>query len=232
MARRATDPTSEGTYSFILVLRGLGELSNQAEQDFFEAGCDDALFGIRNGVPFLDFDREAGSFAEAVLSAIRDVARAGTGAEVTRVEPDDLVSASEIARRLGRSRESVRLLINGSRGPGGFPAPVSNLGGTSPIWSWADVAHWAEQSHLADKSGPSLCRQARFVALVNRALTPENQHTSAGALKGVVHVLRGLMKRPKRARIAECTSLIWAALSSGHAGAPDSPTGVRSATMD
>ena len=39
MARRATHPTSEGTYSFILVLRGLGELSNQAEQDFFEAGC-------------------------------------------------------------------------------------------------------------------------------------------------------------------------------------------------
>ena len=51
-------------------------------------------------VPYVDFDRDSDSFEEAVLTAIRDVERAGL--QVLRVEPDDFVSASEIARRTER----------------------------------------------------------------------------------------------------------------------------------
>jgi len=228
MAGGVNDPMSGTTYSFTLVLCGLDELSTQVEQDIFEAGCDDALFGFRTGVPFLDFDREAGSFVEAVLSAIRDVARAGTGAEVVRIEPDDLVIASEIARRLGRSRESVRLLMQGARGPGGFPAPVSNLGGASPIWSWASVAHWAEHGLPDEESGPALCRQARFVALTNRALAHESSRDGTGALVGVTSVLRNLRERPNKTHIEDCTSRIRAVLSSDYDDALDPRRAVRS----
>jgi len=52
---------------------------------------------------------------------------AGLKGTVVRVEPDDLVSAAEIARRVGRSRESIRQLGGGLRGPGGFPAPLARI---------------------------------------------------------------------------------------------------------
>ncbi|MGH3684635.1 MAG: hypothetical protein ACRDSM_06205 [Pseudonocardiaceae bacterium] len=60
-----------------------------------------------------------------MISAIVDVEQAGIGARVPRVEADgDWLSASEIAARVGRSRQSVALLARGERGPGDFPAPL------------------------------------------------------------------------------------------------------------
>ena len=49
----------------------------------FEAGCDDATVGRVDGVQYVDFDREAESLAEAVLSAVRDVEKVD-GAAVLR----------------------------------------------------------------------------------------------------------------------------------------------------
>jgi hypothetical protein len=158
------------THEFTLVLSGIDEISTEIEDALHEAGCDDALLGVRSGVPFLDFDREAEDFGAAVLSAIRDVGASGTGLRVVRVEPDDLVNASEIARRLGRTRESVRLLIAGARGPGGFPPPVSNLKGTSPIRSWAAVAEWCLDHRIDDAVDSIRCEEARFVARLNATL--------------------------------------------------------------
>ena len=39
----------------------------------FEAGCDGAATGRTDGIQYVDFDREAASLDEAVLSAVRDV---------------------------------------------------------------------------------------------------------------------------------------------------------------
>ena len=39
----------------------------------FEAGCDDAAIGRSDGIQYVDFDREATSLGEAILSAVRDV---------------------------------------------------------------------------------------------------------------------------------------------------------------
>lgn len=60
--------------------------------------------------------------------------------EVQRVDPD-LVDTTEIAARLGRTRQSVHQLAVGQRGSG-FPPPVSSPGGKR-IWEWADVIRWA-----------------------------------------------------------------------------------------
>ncbi len=59
---------------------------------------------------------------------------------VERVEPDELVWASDIAKRTDRSRESVRLLIEGRRGPGGFPEPVVRE--PTALWRWSEVEEW------------------------------------------------------------------------------------------
>ncbi|PJA52400.1 MAG: hypothetical protein CO167_08980, partial [Candidatus Marinimicrobia bacterium CG_4_9_14_3_um_filter_48_9] len=60
-----------------------------------------------------------------------------TGIKVLRVEPGDAVTASEIAYRLNKSREYVRLLISGKRGKGNFPAPISGIDRPTQIFSWA-----------------------------------------------------------------------------------------------
>jgi hypothetical protein len=59
-------------HTFTLILPGMSEVTTELEHALFEAGCDDALLGSRDGVVFLDFSREADSFEEAVLFAIAD----------------------------------------------------------------------------------------------------------------------------------------------------------------
>lgn len=156
------------TFSFTLVLAGVTEVTEDLENALFEAGCDDALLGMRDGVLFLDFDREGPSWAEAILSAIADVQRSDGNAWVARIEPDDLVTASEIARRLQRSRESIRQLAQGERGPGRFPPPVANLTRRSPIWRWAEVAHWFGENYA--ESDRALIEKAMLIASLNSAI--------------------------------------------------------------
>jgi len=89
----------------------------------FEAGAEDAYPESGPQGHSIGFDREARSLSEAVLSALNDVASARL--EVLRVEPDELVSAGDVADRTGRSRQSISSLISGARGPGGWPRPVA-----------------------------------------------------------------------------------------------------------
>ncbi len=61
------------TSKFVLVLDNVDENTPNLEDNLFEAGCDDALINFRNGKVYLDFDREALSFDEAVERAIKDL---------------------------------------------------------------------------------------------------------------------------------------------------------------
>lgn len=130
------------TYTFTLVLDGPNPLEDANMDRLYEAGCDDATFGERDGVFIADFDRDAVSFSDALISAIKNVESAVPGLRVVRVEPEDLVTASEIATRTGRSRESVRLLFEGRRGAGEFPRPVAWLADRTRLWRWSEVCQW------------------------------------------------------------------------------------------
>jgi len=149
-------------HEFTLIIDG-PLLEDDVLDALFERGCDDASFGAVDDVDFGDFHREARSLSEAIRSAMRAV-ESVEELRVVRIEPEDLVTMAEIADRLGRSRESVRLLVGGERGPGGFPAPVSHLRSRSRLWRWADVAAWAE---LAT---PEQLREAGLIAALNAAL--------------------------------------------------------------
>jgi len=64
----------------------------------------------------------------------------------------ELVSVTEIGRRLNVSRERVG---KWAASPTlGFPAPVAK-GGRSFLWEWPPVARWAERRHAAKKAAPS-----------------------------------------------------------------------------
>jgi len=132
-------------WMFRLTIAGIA-LTDEQLDALFEAGCGDAAFSLeRDGTVLGFFDREAETQEDAVLSAIHDVESADIGARVLRVtKDDDWLTASEIAKRVGRTRQSIGLLVRGDRGSGGFPAPVARHGSPNPLWSWADVEAWFE----------------------------------------------------------------------------------------
>jgi hypothetical protein len=127
------------SYPFTIIASGLDPTADDFEDRFFEAGCDDATLSFQNGRIILDFSREARSFAHALVSAIRNVRAAG--AQVEHIEPDCLVTLSDIAERTNLSRSAVSLFASGARGTG-FPAPIARLTTSSPLWDWVQVARW------------------------------------------------------------------------------------------
>jgi len=75
--------TPTKTYTFILILAGVSEITAEMAEALF-AGCDDSNPWSSEGVVSVGFDREAASLGDAIGSAIKDVERAGYA--VARVE--------------------------------------------------------------------------------------------------------------------------------------------------
>ena len=127
------------TYEFTIIASGLDPDVADFEDQFFNAGCDDATIAFVKGVIVLEFEREARNFAHALISAIRNVQEAG--ASVEHIEPDYLVSLSDIAERCNLSRSAISLFAKGERREG-FPAPIARVTTESPLWDWVYVARW------------------------------------------------------------------------------------------
>ena len=166
-------PAPTTTYPFTLIIEGSVETPTIID-GLFEAGCDDATFGTVDGVGFGDFQRGARSFLAAVSTAIHQVDSV-PGLRVVRIESEDLVTMAEIARRLERSRESIRLLAADARGPGGFPPPVARIRSRSPLWRWVDVAAWAETE--LGRADPD----AGLIASINAALEIRRRRSDLGS---------------------------------------------------
>lgn len=133
------------TYHFTLIVEGTDVQSGSTIDALHEAGCDDALIGRTDGIQYVEFDRESAGLVEAVLSAVADIERVD-GVHVVRIADAGLVSMADIGVRTGRTREGVRLLVTGARGPGGFPPPVTDPRGRYRLWRWSDVERWLATS--------------------------------------------------------------------------------------
>ncbi len=127
------------TFEFTIIATGLDPQAEDFEGRFFEAGCDDAIVSFQKGHILVDFAREAPSMEEAISSAVENVKAAG--ATVERVEPDPLVSLSDMAGRANLSRSAMTNYFKGDRGEG-FPAPRARVTTESPLWDWADASAW------------------------------------------------------------------------------------------
>ncbi len=186
---------AEATHTFILLLRGANPL--EYLDALFDAGCDDAIFGEREGTYFAEFDREAPTLADAIVTAIEQVESAVPGVQVVRVEPDELVNAAAIAARTRRTRESIRLLIDHRRGPGNFPAPIGWLNPKTRLWRWSDVARWFAEF---DKVPGERCsvEDALFIAGLNAAFDLRdhvNLVTQASTRRHLVHILEQVNRK-------------------------------------
>jgi hypothetical protein len=164
----------KSTMTFILILKNVDDTTQNLEDNLYEAGCDDALINYRSGTVYLEFDREASSLEDAVISAIKDVN--SSGAEVASVAPENLVTEAEIAKRLNSNRQSVSLWIKGERRKS-FPHPVMRLSEKSPLWKWSEVVVWLyENKKIKDVS---IVENAKFIANINAALEERDKKTQA-----------------------------------------------------
>jgi len=68
-------------FSFIISEPNIEE----AAELFYKAGCNDALFSVSNGIYEIEFDRDAPSLEEAILSARHDVEMSGTGSVILNI---------------------------------------------------------------------------------------------------------------------------------------------------
>lgn len=127
------------TYTVSLVLEGVALTDDVI--DVLVDAIGDVVPAAVGGVVTVTAPIEAPSEESAAFALIERVRSVLPDAVVVRLD-QDLVSIPDIAVRTGRTRESVRQLVDGKRGPGGFPAPVGTVGDSIRVWPWAVVADW------------------------------------------------------------------------------------------
>ena len=81
-------------YEFTLILDGTPELTDDAADALFAAGCNDGTPGTCGGVFTIDFHREARSLEEAIRSAISAVQSACFGVACVEIQADALTASA------------------------------------------------------------------------------------------------------------------------------------------
>jgi predicted DNA-binding transcriptional regulator AlpA len=116
--------------------------------------------------------------AESAAFALADtITETFPEAVVVRVD-QDLVSIPDIAERTERSRESIRLLVEGKRGPGGFPSPVGIVGDGIRVWPWASVLDWFSRA-LGEELAEAQAVLPDVAAVVDACLATRRRHLEA-----------------------------------------------------
>ena len=158
-------------YEFQIFCRDVDMSDDSFLDRLYEAGCDDALVSFKDGYVCLDFSRASESAEDAVLSAIRDFGHSAVGGTIERIEPDDLASLSEIARRTGVTRASLQKYARGISKVGeDFPQPAANISGARrELYSAAEVINWMHAKERVVLPGHST-ELVNVIAKINQAL--------------------------------------------------------------
>ncbi|MHB8451306.1 MAG: helix-turn-helix transcriptional regulator [Mycobacteriales bacterium] len=172
-------------HHFELVIQG--ELTDARIDALFEAGCDDATFSAKGELITAEFDREGPMLFDVVISSIEAV-ESVEGLEVLHVAPDELVWASEIAHRTGRTRQSIDQLIKAKRGPGNFPEPATHAT-RNPLWRWSEVETWLS----AYEGRQSDTERSVTLNAINGALQARHSVRSAPEAKRLCKTLQHLL---------------------------------------
>lgn len=160
-----------GKVAFGVALYDSRQLLKQLKEEITSITGTDECIRIRGGTPYLIIRRKDVSMKDAVLQAIEEICRICVGFRefpVTCIEPGDVVNQAEIARRLKRSNESIRLYSINERGGGDFPEPLSGRSNRPLVWSWAEVIWWA--THRIYINHPRIVDNSMDIKAINTAL--------------------------------------------------------------
>ena len=75
-------------HEFTVILTSISEISDEAANSLYEAGCDDGSPGSCDGVVSVDFHRDAPTLESAIHSAVADIRKAGFQVERVEIYPD------------------------------------------------------------------------------------------------------------------------------------------------
>ena len=154
-------------YEFSMILGGVNAATANLEDSLFEAGCGDGMVCTYNNTVYVEFNRVADSYKEAVLSAVKDIETSSVKAKVISVDAGGLVGLSDVAALTNISKQLIAMLKDGKRGPGTFPSPLQRIKGQQPLWRWSEVANWL---HKQGKIESVLMENAFITEAMNRAL--------------------------------------------------------------
>lgn len=128
------------------------DLDDEHTAHLFGERFPDVLWTSVDGLVTMTVYVEQDDVTSQVAEMARAVEHHVKGAKVRRVHRD-LVNQSDIATRVGMSREAVRKWTLRS-GDHAFPAPFDTLGGgdtrTSTVWLWSDVVPWLHATYGID----------------------------------------------------------------------------------
>jgi hypothetical protein len=170
------------TYTVSVVMKDV-ELTDDVLEALF-AGVEDVVPSSVAGVVKVTAPVEAPDDESAAFRFIEQVRSTLPEATVVRLD-QDLVSITDIAERVNRSRESVRLLADGKRGPGRFPAPVGTIGDGIRVWPWAVVLMWFREMLREDLGEHGVSPET--AALVDAYLCGKVRGAPEGSAKSKPH---------------------------------------------
>lgn len=140
------------------------DIDDEETMEMVEDQIGDVEFAARRGVVMLAvFVDDGNDVVHAATDAAHRLMSLVSGTKVERVDPE-LVTTSDIASRIGLSREAVRKWS--VRDERGFPPPFGTTGDegrTQKIWRWYEVSEW-----LKNVLGIDLDEQLPTVAEVAR----------------------------------------------------------------
>lgn len=151
---------AEQEYEFVLVVDGVSIDDDEALAILADAF--DGVLSWNRGLYRLAVSGPGRDIYEAVSRLVSSLAAALPGLRVVRLDPE-LVGISDIAQRIGHSRQNVLQWVNGERnGSLRFPAP-EGCAGRSLVWRWADVNEWLRPLGVGDEAvRPSRAEAARI----------------------------------------------------------------------
>jgi predicted DNA-binding transcriptional regulator AlpA len=140
---------AEKEYEFVLVVDGVSTEDDEAVAILTDAF--DGVLSWNRGLYRLAVSGTGRDSYEAASRLVSRLTAAQPGLKIVRLDPE-LVGISDIAQRIGHSRQNVQQWVNGERNRSRpFPAP-EGCAGRSLVWRWADVNEWLRPLGVSDEA--------------------------------------------------------------------------------
>lgn len=182
-------------YEFALVVEGFDPRNDEHVSALAKVAPEVTASGWQ-GNALLEFSIRGKSGLSALKKARANVERAIPGSRVLSLA-EDLVGIPDIASRTDRTEESIRQLVSGLRGPGGFPTARGILKGGSKIWRWSDVVPWLLKQGVLVSSDELIDQKSELL------FSLELLEESAGTSPSSSSIFRNPVSSQKRSRKTE-----------------------------
>ena len=156
------------TFGFVFVVSAPSPNRIETIEDALEQASEDARLDLVGGRWLLTVYIDGSDILSAFEDTLGAIDRAAAELRVIRLD-DDLVAVSDIASRIGVSRQAVQQFVSLD----GFPPPWSTVA-SARVWRWAEVNEWL-RGNRADRADAEYWPLAEDAAKINAAIVERQQ---------------------------------------------------------